>query len=446
MGKNRCKSFSLKKTRTTMRTKKFWRISLGWQILIGLIIGIIAGACFYENKHFINFANGLGSTFINMISMIVLPIVMSSLIVGIANLGDIHKLGRIGGKTLLYFEVLSTIAFLVGLIVMNIVHIGSLIDVHKLVQVDISSYIKTANSAKHSSGIGSILMSFVPTNIFQALSAGKMLPVIFFCVLFGLGTAAIGEKGKPILDLLNAVSQVMFKITGWIMHFAPIGVAGLIGTTVAQMGLQSLQPLGLFIVVTYVTMILFILVVLGITSRMFGFRIMDQLVVVKDELILAFTTASSEVTLPRLMEKTQKLGISKSISAFVVPTGYTFNLDGSAIYQSLGAIFLAQAYHIHLSLGQQLTLLLVLMVTSKGMAGVPSASFVVLLATVSSIGVPVSGLALIAGIDRLVDMGRTVVNVAGNVTATLIIGKSENEFDQAKHDAYVAACRNKTAE
>lgn len=377
--------------------------------------------------------------------MIVLPIVMSSLIVGIANLGDLKKLGRIGGKTLLYFEVLSTIAFIVGLIVANIVDVGSLIDVHKLVQVDISSYIKTANSAKSSSGLGSILMEIVPTNIFEALAAGKMLPVIFFCVLFGLGVAAIGEKGKPILEILDAVSHVMFKVTAWIMHFAPIGVAGLIGTTVAQMGLSSLEPLALFIALAYATMIFFILVILGITSRLFGFRIMDQLVVVKDELILAFTTASSEVTLPRLMQKTQKLGISQSISSFVVPTGYTFNLDGSAIYQSLAAIFLAQAYHINLSIGQQLTLLLVLMVTSKGMAGVPSASFVVLLATVSSIGVPVSGLALIAGIDRLVDMGRTVVNVAGNVTAALVIGKSENEFDQQKHDAYVAACRQKNA-
>ena len=265
-----------------------------------------------------------------------------------------------------------------------------------------------------------------------------MLPVIFFSCLFGLGIAAIGEKGKILLQFFQAVAEVMFKITGWIMHFAPFGVAGLIGATVAQLGLESLKPLGLFIVMSYVTMAVFILVILGIVSRMFGFRILDQLRVVKDELVLAFTTASSEVTLPRLMEKTQKLGVDQAISSFVIPTGYTFNLDGSAIYQSLAAIFLAQAYHINLTLSQQLTLLLVLMITSKGMAGVPGASFVVLLATVSTIGVPVSGLALIAGIDRLVDMGRTVVNVAGNVTATLIIGKSENEFDQKKHDDYVA--------
>ncbi len=406
-----------------LKKLKVYRLSLGWQIILGLLIGIGLGVIFADDKGFIKFANGLGSTFINMISMIVLPIVFSSLVVGIANMGDIKKLGRIGLKTLIYFEVLSTIAFIVGMLVSNLSQIGYMLDLSKLSQVDISTYVKTAKQASH----------------FDALATGQMLPVIFFSCLFGLGIAAIGEKGKILLQFFQAVAEVMFKITGWIMYFAPFGVAGLIGATVAQLGLESLKPLGLFIVMSYATMIFFILVVLGITSRIFGFKIMDQLRVVKDELVLAFTTASSEVTLPRLMEKTQKLGVDQAISSFVIPTGYTFNLDGSAIYQSLAAIFLAQAYHIDLSLSQQLTLLLVLMITSKGMAGVPGASFVVLLATVSTIGVPVSGLALIAGIDRLVDMGRTVVNVAGNVTATLIIGKSENEFDQEKHDKYVAS-------
>lgn len=223
------------------------------------------------------------------------------------------------------------------------------------------------------------------------------------------------------------------------MHVAPFGVAGLIGATVAKLGLASLKPLSLFILMAYATMIFFILVILGITSRLFGFKITEQLLVVKDELILAFTTASSEVTLPRLMDKSVKLGVDQSIGAFVIPTGYTFNLDGSAIYQGLAVIFVAQAYHINLSLSQQLTLLFVLMLTSKGMAGTPGASFVVLLATVGTVGIPTSGIALIAGIDRLVDMGRTVVNVIGNMTATLVIGKSENEFNQATHDRYVAS-------
>ncbi|WP_290033311.1 dicarboxylate/amino acid:cation symporter [Ligilactobacillus cholophilus] len=416
--------------------KKVWRLSLGWQILIGLVVGIILGCIFYDNNQFIKLSNEIGATFINLISMIVLPIVISSLTVGIANLGDIKKLGRIGLKTLIYFEILSTIAFILGFFISNVAHLGYMVDLSKLKGADISQYIHTAQANKNS-GLGTILMSIVPTNIFSALSKGEMLPIIFFCVLLGLGIASIGDKGQIIIDFLNAIAAVMFKITNWVMHFAPFGVAGLIGSTIAKLGISSLKPLILFIALAYLTMLIFIFVVLGITSRIFKLRIVDQLKAVKEELVLAFTTASSEVTLPSLIQKTQKLGVSKSIASFVIPTGYTFNLDGSAIYQALAAIFMAQAYHIHLSIAQQLTLLVTLMITSKGMAGVPGASFIVLMTSVTAIGVPVSGLALIAGIDRLVDMGRTVVNVIGNVTATLVIGKSENEFDQAKHDSYI---------
>ncbi|MCP0887735.1 cation:dicarboxylase symporter family transporter [Ligilactobacillus sp. WILCCON 0076] len=423
--------------------KKFraWHLSLGWQILLGLIIGIALGALFYENQKFITISTNIGDSFINLISMVVLPIVMSSLIVGIANMGDLRKLGRIGVKTLIYFEVLSTIAFIIGMTVSNIAHLGSMVDLTQLNKTDISSYLKTAKTSH--SDITSVLMSIIPTNIFEALNSGDMLPVVFFSALFGLGLASIGEKGQVVIDFLNAVSATMFKITGWVMHVAPLGVAGLIGATIAKLGLNSLKPLSLFIIMAYATMIFFILVILGLTSRLFGFRIIDQLIVVKDELILAFTTASSEVTLPRLIDKSTKLGVNQSIGSFVIPTGYTFNLDGSAIYQGLAAIFVAQAYHIHLSFSQQLTLLVVLMLTSKGMAGTPGASFVVLLASVGTVGIPTSGIALIAGIDRLVDMGRTVVNVIGNMTATLIIGKSENEFDQTVHDAYVEKMRKK---
>lgn len=417
--------------------KKHWRFSLGWQIIFGLIIGLILGWIFNSNQHFIKFANGLGATFINLISMIVLPIVISSLTVGVANLGDIKKLGTIGLKTIIYFEVLSTIAFILGIVVANITHIGYMIDLSHLKNVDISQYIHAAKVHKDQ-GLGSLLLSIVPTNIFEALSKGTMLPVIFFCVLFGLGTASIGTQGKIVIDFLNAISAIMFKITNWVMHFAPFGVAGLIGATVAELGISTLKPLIIFILLVYLVMMVFIFGILGITSRIFGLRITDQIKTVKEELILAFSTASSEVTLPNLIEKTQKLGVSKPISAFVIPTGYTFNLDGSAIYQGLAAIFMAQAYHLHLTFLQQLTLIVTLMITSKGMAGIPSASFIVLMTSASAIGIPVSGLALIAGIDRLVDMGRTVVNVIGNVTATLVIGKLENEFNKNKHDEYVA--------
>ena len=266
-----------------------------------------------------------------------------------------------------------------------------------------------------------------------------MLQVILFSVFFGLGTAAIGQKGQIIIDLFDAVAEVMFKVTNWVMQLAPIGVGALIGATVAQMGLKSLESLGYFIFVSYLTMIFFMIVILGIVLKIYNVRVFTLFKVLRDEIILAFTTASSEATLPRIVSKMEKFGVSQGIVSFVVPTGYTFNLDGSAIYQAIGALFMAQAYNIHLSLVQQLTLLVVLMITSKGMAGVPGASFVVLLATVSSIGVPPSGLAFIAGVDRLIDMGRTAVNVVGNSTASIVIGKSEKDFDEEKNVKYLAS-------
>lgn len=410
---------------------------MGWQIMIGLALGIICGLIFYQNKGAITVMQSLGTIFIRLIQMIVMPIVVSCLTVGIANIGDIRKLGRIGGKTLIYFEVLTTIALILGIVMANITHPGSFIDIHKLHATDISQYMSTAKSAEHSSGFWPLILSIIPTNIFKSMSDGDMMPVILFSVLFGLGIAAVGEKAKILINVLNAVSEVMFKVTNWVMKFAPIGVFGLIGMTIAEMGISALLPLGLFIVIAYVTMLIFIIVVLGITAHIFHLRYWKTMRAILDEIVLAFTTASSEVTLPRLMKKTHEMGVSKGITAFVIPTGYTFNLDGSAIYQSLAAIFLAQAYGLHLSISHQITLLVVLMITSKGMAGVPGASFVVLLASVSTIGVPMAGLTFIAGIDRFVDMGRTAVNVVGNSIATLVIGESEGALDREKYNAYL---------
>ena len=420
-----------------MKRYRFGRLSMGWQIMIGLALGIICGLIFYQNKSAITVMQSLGTIFIRLIQMIVMPIVVSCLTVGIANIGDIRKLGRIGGKTLIYFEVLTTIALILGIVMANITHPGSFIDIHKLHATDISQYMSTAKSAEHSSGFWPLILSIIPTNIFKSMSDGDMMPVILFSVLFGLGIAAVGEKAKILIDVLNAVSEVMFKVTNWVMKFAPIGVFGLIGMTIAEMGISALLPLGLFIVIAYATMLIFIIVVLGITAHIFHLRYWKTMRAILDEIVLAFTTASSEVTLPRLMKKTHEMGVSKGITAFVIPTGYTFNLDGSAIYQSLAAIFLAQAYGLHLSISHQITLLVVLMITSKGMAGVPGASFVVLLASVSTIGVPMAGLTFIAGIDRFVDMGRTAVNVVGNSIATLVIGESEGALDREKYNAYL---------
>lgn len=413
------------------------KLSLGWQILVGLILGIILGIIFYKNAAAITAMQSIGTIFIRLIQMIVIPIVISCLTVGIASIGDIHKLGRIGGKTILYFELMTTIAIILGLIIGNIFHPGDFINVHALHGTDITQYLATAKSANHS-GIWGTLIGLIPVNVFNSISSGDMMPIIVFSVLFGLGTSAIGEKGKVIIDLMESISQVMFKITGWIMKLSPIGVCALIGVTLAELGLSALAPLSYFVLLTYATMAIFVLLVMGAAARIFGFRIFDLLKVVKEEAILAFSTASSEAALPRNIDKMTKFGVSPSIVSFVIPTGYTFNLDGSAIYQSLAALFLAQAYGIHLSIGQQITLLITLMITSKGMAGVPGASFVVLLATLSTVNIPISGMTFIAGIDRFIDMARTAVNVIGNSLATVIIGKSENEFDTKKEKAYMA--------
>lgn len=274
------------------------------------------------------------------------------------------------------------------------------------------------------------------------MAQADLLPIIFFSVLFGLGVAAIGEKGKPVLGFFEGVLEVMFWVTNLVMKFAPFGVFALIGVTVAKFGIATLIPLGNLVLAVYVTMVFFVFVVLGIIAKMAGTSIFVVLKVLKDELILAFTTASSEAVLPRLMDKMEKFGCPKSITSFVIPTGYTFNLDGSSIYQALASLFVAQMYGIDLSITQQITLLLVLMLTSKGMAGVPGASFVVVLTTLGSMGLPVEGVAFIAGIDRILDMGRSAVNVVGNSLAAIVMSKWEGEFDQEKANHYVDSIKH----
>lgn len=406
--------------------------------MIGLVVGLVLGVVFYQNKTAITAMSNVGTMFISLIQMIVLPIVVSCLTVGIAGMGDVKKLGRVGVKTLVYFEVITTIAIILGLIIANIFHPGSMVNLKSLTATSISQYVASAKSVAADGGMWTLVKSIIPTNIFSSLNAGNMMPIIFFCVMFGLGTAAIGEKGRIIIEFLEAISQVMFKVTNWVMKTAPIGVCALISATIAQMGLGALKPLSYFILLVYAAFALLIVGVLGVTARIFGLHLSHIFRVIKEEVVLAFSTSSSETVLPRLMDKMENYGVSRSIVSFVIPTGYSFNLDGAAIYESLAALFLAQAYNINLSLTQQISLVLVLMLTSKGTAGVSGAVFVVLLATMSSIGVPTAGLAFIAGIDRIIDMGRTAVNVFGNSLASVVIAKSEGEFDAAKADRYLA--------
>ena len=391
--------------------KKF---GLATQIFVALVLGIVVGALFHGNETVMAIMEPIGDIFIHLIKMIVIPIVMAALVVSIAGVGDIKKLGKLGGKTLLYFEIVTTIAIVIGLLAANLFHPGSGLDTSNLEKSDISKYEETTKTAG-SSGFGETISHIVPQNVFESMAQADLLPIIFFSVLFGLGVAAIGEKGKPILGFFEGVLEVMFWVTNLVMKFAPFGVFALIGVTVAKFGIATLIPLGNLVVAVYVTMVFFVFVVLGIIAKMSGTSIFVILKVLKDELILAFTTASSEAVLPRLMDKMEKFGCPKSITSFVIPTGYTFNLDGSSIYQALASLFVAQMYGIDLSITQQITLLLVLMLTSKGMAGVPGASFVVVLTTLGSMGLPVEGVAFIAGIDRILDMGRSAVNVVGEL-------------------------------
>ncbi|CAM9365762.1 proton glutamate symport protein [Cronobacter sp. 153480017-3] len=419
------------------------KISLAWQILLALVLGILLGSFLHyqtDSREWLvtNLLSPAGDIFIHLIKMIVVPIVISTLVVGIAGVGDAKQLGRIGAKTILYFEVITTVAIVIGITLANVFQPGSGIDMSQLAAVDISKYQHTTEEVQsHAHGLMGTILSLVPTNIFASMAKGEMLPIIFFSVLFGLGLSSLpAAHREPLVTVFRSVSETMFKVTHMVMRYAPVGVFALISVTVANFGFASLWPLAKLVILVYVAILFFALIVLGAVARMCGLRVWTLIRILKDELILAYSTASSESVLPRIIEKMEAYGAPASITSFVVPTGYSFNLDGSTLYQSIAAIFIAQLYGIELSLGQEIILVLTLMVTSKGIAGVPGVSFVVLLATLGSVGIPLEGLAFIAGVDRILDMARTALNVVGNALAVLVIAKWEHKFDRKKAQAY----------
>ena len=431
---------------------KGFKISLAWQILTALVLGIVVGAVLHnqpDNREWLvaNILSPAGDIFIHLIKMIVVPIVISSLIVGIAGVGDAKKLGRIGVKTILYFEVITTIAIVVGITLANVFQPGTGIDMSTLATVDISKY--EATTAEVQGGPHSLvttILSLIPQNIFASMAKGDMLPIIFFSVLFGLGLSSLpSEQRDPLVNLFRGISEAMFKVTHMIMRYAPVGVFALIAVTIANFGFASLWPLAKLVLLVYAAILFFAFVVLGGVARFCKLRITTLMRILKDELILSYSTSSSETVLPRIMEKMEAYGAPKAITSFVVPTGYSFNLDGSTLYQSIAAIFIAQLYGIDLSLTDEIVLVITLMVTSKGIAGVPGVSFVVLLATLGSVGIPLEGLAFIAGVDRIMDMARTALNVVGNALAVLVIARWENQFDVEKAKEYELELRTQTA-
>ncbi|KAB2492460.1 cation:dicarboxylate symporter family transporter [Priestia endophytica] len=411
--------------------KKKFKFGLASQIFLGLILGIAVGAIWFGNPNVETYLQPIGDIFLRLIKMIVIPIVVASLIVGIAGTGDSKKVGSLGVKTIAYFEIVTTFAIIIGLFLANIFQPGQGVDIESAQKTDIGQYVETSEEEGQKS-VAETFLHIVPTNLFKSLAEGDMLAIIFFTVFFALGISKLGERGKPVIAFFDATAQAMFNVVNMIMKFAPFGVFALIGVTVSKFGFDSLMSLGKLIILVYAALIFFLIVVLGIIAKIANVNIFRMLAYLKDELLLAYSTSSSETVLPRIMKKMEEIGCPKSIVSFVIPIGYTFNLDGSVLYQSIAALFLAQVYGIDLTIWHQITLVLVLMVTSKGMAAVPGTSFVVLLATLGSIGVPAEGLAFIAGVDRIMDMARTVVNLVGNALAAVVMSHWQGQFDGKK--------------
>jgi proton glutamate symport protein len=403
-------------------------MGLTTQIFLGLILGTIFGYVFptygVELKP-------IGDMFIRMIKMIVVPLVFSSLIMGIAGTGDFKKLGRLGAKSILWFEFATTIALFIGLLVANVLQPGV------GVSVSAGDTAAVAAAAKKTINHIDMIVNIVPTNVIDAAARGDMLQIIFFSTFFGISAAAMGKTGEPVVKFAVSVAEIMFKFTGYVMKVAPIGVFALISFTVGKFGLGMLIPLAKLIGSLYFALVLFILLMVIIASLIIRVNFFHLIRAIKEPLLIAFSTASSEAALPLAMEKLEKFGIPKHIVTFVLPTGYTFNLDGSTLYSALAVIFIAQVYGIPFDLSQQIIMLLTLMLSTKGIAAVPGASLIVIAGTAAAFGLPVEGIGIILGVDRILDMARTACNLTGNCIAAVVVARWEKELpDETLKIAY----------
>jgi proton glutamate symport protein len=387
------------------------------QIFIALVLGIAFG--FLCPRYAVHL-KVLGDIFLRMIRMIVVPLIFSALIVGIAGTGDFKQLGRLSLKTFIWFEVATTMAMVLGLVAANVFKPGSGVAITNL--ADVSAISAAAHKPVD---LMQILIDIVPVNIVDAMSKESLLQIIFFSGFFGVATAAAGKHGEPIVQFADSVLQIMFRTTSYVMKLAPICVFGTIAFTVGKFGLVMLIPLVKLIFCLYFTLFIFIVLLLVCASLICKVNFLHLLRAIKDPLLLAFSTASSETALPSLLERLQEFGVPKHIVTFVLPTGYSFNLDGGTIYASMAVLFVSQAYGIHLGLTQQIMIILTLMVMTKGMAAVPGNAMVMLAATSAAFGLPVEGVALVLGIDRILDMGRTATNVVGNSVATVAVARWE---------------------
>lgn len=377
----------------------------------------------------------LGDIFLRMVKMIIAPLLFSTLVVGIAGHGDVKSIGKIGLKTIVYFEIVTTFALVIGLSVGNIFHPG--VGFGTVVNSDSVATVSKMVTAHVGSPMSQLVAEIFPTSVIQAMSEGNLLQIVVFSLFFALAICAVGQKAKPVLDILNATSEVMFKFTEYVMYFAPLGIFGAIAATVGRNGVSILATYAKVIFSLYFALALFLTIVLFIACKLVKISFRNLLKAIQEPAILAFSTASSEAALPKAMEVMEKFGVPKNIVGFVMPTGYTFNLDGSTLYLALGVLFSTQIVGIHLTIEQQIVMMLALMLTSKGVAAVPRVSLIVLAGTLTSFHYPLIGVAILLGIDQILDMGRTTVNLIGNCVATVVIARWENEFDYGKMNEFV---------
>ena len=407
------------------------------QIFIGLLLGIAVG---YLWPQFGVAIKPLADAFLRMIKMIIAPLLFSTLVVGIAGTGDIKSMGRIGLKAIVYFEVATTIALFLGLAIVNIFKPGA--GLAMPIGADTAAAAAMVQSQQHA---WDIFLHLFPTSVIDAMARGDILQVVVFSLFFGIALAAIGPKGQPVLDVLESTAQAMFKFTGYVMAFAPIGVFAAIAATVGGKGLAILFTLGKLVALMYFGLALFVLIVVGGVAYLIRVPFLTFAKAIREPFLIAFTTASSEAALPKSLEVMERFGVPKNIVGFVLPTGYSFNLDGTTLYLSLASVFVAQLAGIQMTFGQQLVMMLTLMLTSKGVAGVPRAALVVLTATLTQFGLPLEGAAILLGIDQIMDMGRTAVNVMGNCLATVVVARWEGVFDDAKMRAFAAGTSSRAA-
>jgi proton glutamate symport protein len=405
-----------------------WTLSPTTQIFVGLLLGILVGVVWPSAGVAIK---PLADAFLRLIKMIIAPLIFSTLVVGIAGTGDFKAMGRIGLKALVYFEAATTIALVLGLGLVNLFRPGGGMAVP--VGGNITTLSALSQNQQHP---WDIVLHLVPTSVVDAMARGDILQIVVFSTFFGVALAAMGSKGQPIVDVLDSTAHVMFKVTGYVMAFAPIGVFAAIASTIGGNGVAVLFSLGKLIAVMYFGLALFVVIVVGGVSYLIRVPFLTFARAIREPFLIAFTTASSEAALPKAMDVMERFGVPKSIVGFVLPTGYSFNLDGTTLYLSMASVFVAQLTGVQMTIGQQLIMMLTLMLTSKGVAGVPRAALVVLTATLTQFGLPLEGAAILLGVDQILDMGRTAVNVTGNCIAAAVVARWEGVFDDARMSAF----------